>query len=163
MIAIGAARPDERGAVAALLADAGLPLAGLEGTWLLVAREEPGAVAAGRPSGAGHVVGAVGLEAYPPAALLRSLVVAPRHRGSGVATALVARLLEAADARGVEEVWLLTTSAATFFARLGFAPADRAAAPEPVRTSVEFREACPASAACLRLALARAPGVADGA
>lgn len=155
MIAIGPARPDERAAVATLLGEAGLPVAGLEATWLLVARDEPTSVAAGRPTGDGPVVGAVGLEPYPPAGLLRSLVVAPRHRGSGVATALVARLLEAADARGILELWLLTTTAAPFFARLGFASADRAEAPAGVRASPEFREACPDSAACLRLSLAR--------
>lgn len=155
MIAIGPARPDERATVAALLAEAGLPVAGLEEAWLLVARDEPSAVATGKPTGAGTVVGAVGLEPYPPAGLLRSLVVAPRYRGSGVATALVARLLEAADARGVDELWLLTTTAEPFFRRLGFVAADRADAPAGVRASAEFRDVCPASAACLRIALAR--------
>lgn len=155
MIAIGPARAEERAAVATLLAEAGLPLAGLEATFLLVARDEPAAVAAGKPTGEGPVVGAIGLEPYPPAGLLRSLVVAPAYRGAGTATALVARLLETADARGVTDLWLLTTSAAPFFARLGFTPADRAAAPEGVRGCAEFREACPASATCLRLRLDR--------
>jgi amino-acid N-acetyltransferase len=153
VIAIGQARDDERPAVAALLAAAGLPTAGLDRTLLLVAREEPRAVASGKPTGEGPVVGAVGLEPYPPAGVLRSLVVAPGRRGEGLGAALVARLLEAADAGGVSDLWLLTTTAAPFFARLGFEPADRAAAPPGVRDSVEFREACPASAACLRLRL----------
>jgi amino-acid N-acetyltransferase len=154
MIAIGPARDDERPAVAALLAAAGLPGAGLEGTFLLVAREEPRAVASDKPTGEGPVVGAIGLEAYPPAGVLRSLAVAPDQRGRGTGVALVARLLEHADAHGVTDLWLLTTTAAPFFARLGFEPADRGAAPPGVRDSVEFREACPASAACLRLRLA---------
>ncbi len=153
MIAIGPAHEHERAAASRLLAEAGLPLDGLERTWLLVARDEPAEVATGRPAGEGPVVGAVGLETYPPAGVLRSLVVAPAYRGTGTATALVARLLEAADARGVSDLWLLTTTAAPFFARLGFVPADRASAPPGVRDSVEFRAACPASAACLRLSL----------
>ncbi len=139
--------------MAALLAAAGLPTAGLEQAVLLVARDEPAAFAAGSPAGEGPVVGAIGLEPYGRAGVLRSLVVAPEQRGRGVGAALVARLLELADARGVEELWLLTTTAAAFFARFGFVPAQRDAAPPGVRDSVEFREICPASAACLRLNL----------
>lgn len=153
MIAIGPARPEERGAVAALLAAAGLPTAGLERTLLLVARDEPAAIAAGKPAGEGPVVGAIGLESHGKAGLLRSLVVAPELRNQGIGAALVARLLELADARGVEELWLLTTTAAPFFASFGFTRAPRDAAPPGVRDSVEFREVCPASAACLRLSL----------
>ncbi|HEY8368272.1 MAG TPA: GNAT family N-acetyltransferase [Thermodesulfobacteriota bacterium] len=153
MITIGPAREPERAVVARLLAEAGLPVDGLEHTWLLVARDDPAEAAAGKPTGEGEVVGAVGLEAHPPAGVLRSLVVAPAYRGAGTGTALVARLLEAADARGVSDLWLLTTTAAPFFARLGFEPADRASAPPGVRDSIEFRAACPTTAACLRLAL----------
>jgi amino-acid N-acetyltransferase len=154
MIAIGPATAAERAAVGSLLEAAGLPTAGLDRTWLLVARDEPTSVAAGKPTGEGPVVGAVGLEAYPPAGIVRSLVVSGEWRDRGVGTALVARLLEAADARGVTDLWLLTTTAAPFFGRLGFKPARRDSAPAAVAGSVEFREACPASAVCLR----RGPG-----
>ena len=153
MITIGSARPEERPGVAALLTDAGLPTAGLDETLLLVARDEPTRVARGKPTGEGPIVGAIGLEPYGAAGVLRSLVVAPARRREGLGAALVARLLELADARGISELWLLTTTAASFFARLGFEPAPRDAAPPGVRDSVEFREVCPASAACLRLRL----------
>jgi amino-acid N-acetyltransferase len=44
---------------------------------------------------------------------------------------------------------LLTETAKTFFEREGYSVIDRASAPEPVRTSAEFRTLCPQSATCL--------------
>lgn len=95
------------------------------------------------------VVGAVGLERFGPDALLRSLVVRPDQRGRG----LGGRLVDAAEARardeGVTRLWLLTETAAPFFAARGYAPAERDRAPEAVRATAEFAALCPASAACL--------------
>jgi amino-acid N-acetyltransferase len=54
----------------------------------------------------------------------------------------------------VHTITLLTTTAATFFPRFGFRAIARAAAPRAVQDSVEFREACPASASVLLLDLA---------
>lgn len=50
-------------------------------------------------------------------------------------------------------VYLLTETAAEFFARLGFRPIRRAEAEPAVGASVEFTTACPASATCMRLSL----------
>ena len=57
---------------------------------------------------------------------------------------------------GVGDLYLLTTTAASFFTRLGFQPADRATAPAAIRASREFAEACPATAAFMRRSLASA-------
>ena len=93
------------------------------------------------------------LELYGGAALLRSLAVAPERRGEGLGLRLARSAVALARARGAREVFLLTETAAGFFPRLGFEPVDRAAAPPAVRESVEFRSACPAGAALMRLAL----------
>jgi hypothetical protein len=54
---------------------------------------------------------------------------------------------------GVTDVYLLTTTAAEFFPRLGFARIARDAAPRVVQTSTEFQSACPASAAAMHVRL----------
>ncbi|WP_252865560.1 hypothetical protein [Brevundimonas diminuta] len=66
---------------------------------------------------------------------------------------LGSRILSAAEAAaselGGERLHLLTTTAEPFFARRGFAAADRAAAPAAIRRTREFADICPASAAYL--------------
>jgi amino-acid N-acetyltransferase len=92
------------------------------------------------------ISGVIGLEKYGSAALLRSAVVSQDHRGSGLGRRLVERLLERAESEGVSEIYLLTTTAEAYFPRFGFARTSRAAVPEAVKSSVEFRGACPDTA-----------------
>ena len=101
----------------------------------------------------GRIEGAIGLERYGRFGLLRSAVVAPRVRGSGVGTQLVTELLARAKVSGVEELYLLTTSAENYFPRFGFERAARADVPATVKQSVEFRGACPDSAIVMRRTL----------
>lgn len=101
----------------------------------------------------GRVVGAIGLEVYREAALLRSAVVDPGHRGWGIGEALVRRVLDHARERGITEVVLLTTTAERYFPRFGFTRIAREDVPDAVQASVEFREACPASAVVMRMEL----------
>ena len=92
-------------------------------------------------------LGIVGLEIESPHALLRSLVVDAPLRSSGLGS----RLLEAAEAyasaRGVRDLYLLTTTAESFFAKHGYTRASRDEAPQIIRSSREFASLCPASAA----------------
>jgi amino-acid N-acetyltransferase len=105
------------------------------------------------------IAGAIGLERYGSAALLRSAVVSPDHRGSGLGRQLVEQLLERAESEGISEVYLLTTTAEEYFPRFGFARTTRAAVPEAVKTSAEFRGACPDTAVVMvrRLMEGRTP------
>jgi amino-acid N-acetyltransferase len=89
--------------------------------------------------------GVVGLEIYGNDALLRSLAVDPAARGRGCAGALVAQAEQYAQQRGVRRIYLLTTSAADFFARLGYKRLERDEAPGAIRTTSEFAALCPAS------------------
>ncbi|MBK9979303.1 MAG: GNAT family N-acetyltransferase [Gemmatimonadetes bacterium] len=102
----------------------------------------------------GTAIGAEGIEVYGDAGLLRSAVVDADWRGRGVGDALTQDRLRWAAARGLREVWLLTTTAADYFPRFGFAPAARADAPAHMQRSREFAEACPASAIAMRRLLA---------
>ena len=143
-IRVRPARAADYPAVAGLLEAAGLPTAGVSPSLpdFMVAEAD------------GGVVGAIGLEAYGPAALLRSAVVAPAERGRGAGTALVAGLLEHARARGVRDVYLLTSTAEDWFPRFGFARIRRDAVPAALHASAEFQGACPDSAAILHATLA---------
>jgi amino-acid N-acetyltransferase len=94
----------------------------------------------------GAIAGAIGLEKYGSVALLRSAVVAPDHRGTGVGRKLVEQLLERAEEAGVDELYLLTTTAEKYFPRFGFTRTTRATVPDAVKASAEFRGACPDTA-----------------
>ncbi|MCE9601580.1 MAG: arsenic resistance N-acetyltransferase ArsN2 [Gemmatimonadetes bacterium] len=128
-------------AVRALLTGAQLPLDGVPDdlAHFLVAEQD------------GTVVGAIGLEPFGEAALLRSAVVAPAVRGTGLGERLVRALLAAATASGTRELVLLTTTADAWFPRFGFERIAREAAPVALHASEEFRGACPASAVVMRL------------
>jgi len=94
----------------------------------------------------GAIAGAIGLEKYGSVALLRSAVVAPDHRGTGVGRKLVEQLLERAEEAGVDELYLLTTTAENYFPRFGFTRTTRATVPDALKASAEFRGACPDTA-----------------
>lgn len=104
----------------------------------------------------GEIAGAIGLEKFGSAALLRSAVVSPDYRGSGVGRRLVERLLERAEKEGIEELFLLTTTAENYFPRFGFARTNRSDVPAPVKTSAEFQGACPDSAVVMTRRIAAA-------
>lgn len=95
------------------------------------------------------VVGVAGLERYGATGLLRSVAVLPSHQGAGLGRELVENRLRYARDLGLRDVFLLTTSAPTYFSRFGFVPAERASAPAPLQESLEFSSICPSSAACL--------------
>lgn len=95
------------------------------------------------------VIGAVGLEAFGAAGLLRSLVVTPRARGGGLGGRLVQALEDAAADRGLDQLVLLTQTAERFFAGRGYRVITRAEAPDALRGSSEFQSLCPATATCM--------------
>jgi amino-acid N-acetyltransferase len=66
------------------------------------------------------VAGCIGMEVYGEAALLRSIVSAPRVRGTGLGADLTNRVVREATARGARRVYLFTMDKAPFFARMGF-------------------------------------------
>ena len=98
-----------------------------------------------------ELVGCVALEWYGSDALVRSLAVAPRMQGAALGKRLYQRALDEARRRGTRSLYLLTTTAAPFFEKVGFERIDRALVPAAVASSQEFRSLCPASAVCMRL------------
>lgn len=133
---------DDAGLVAALTAE-GLPTADLG--------RAPQRFFAARLEG--RVVARVGLEGEGEERILRSLVIAPEARRSGLARRVLAEVEAVAAADGVRRLWLLTTTAAAVFDRLGWRRVPRAEAPGDIAASAEFAALCPASAVCMMHAL----------
>lgn len=101
-----------------------------------------------------EIVGAAAVELYEDGALLRSVVVSPAVQGQGLGHRLSEAALSLARDRGTRTAFLLTTTAEQFFPKLGFERIAREDVPASVQTSIEFRSACPASAAVMRKQLA---------
>lgn len=98
----------------------------------------------------GKLAGAAALEGTESTGrLLRSVVIAPAHQRRGLGRDLVAQVEREARDEGIEQLVLLTETAQALFARLGYKVIDRAAAPESLLQSAEFRSLCPASAVCM--------------
>ena len=134
------ARPGELDAIVALLSASELPVEDLTASKLdafVVATE-------------GEVcVGVAGLEIHEPHALLRSLAVERRHRSRGLGARLVHAIETGARARGITALYLLTTTATTFFERMGYTAHDRATVPPSIAATTEFSSLCPDTADCL--------------
>jgi amino-acid N-acetyltransferase len=92
----------------------------------------------------------IGVELCGADALLRSLVVRPEHRSAGLGAALVEHAEAYARSHGVRAIYLLTTTAESFFKRRGYANADRASAPLGISQTCEFAGICPASSAFMQ-------------
>ena len=108
----------------------------------------------------GDLVGVAGLEICRDNALLRSVAVSPAWRSRGVGRALVTRAVSEAEARGLRALYLLTTTAEKYFPRFGFTSTTRAAVPQELKSSAEFRGACPDTAVVMRRRLGRSTGTA---
>lgn len=140
-VTITAAQPEDQAAVEALLQRSGLPVDGATEAFHngVVARVE------------GHIVGSAALELYGNAGLLRSVAVYPSLRGTGLGHRLLRETLELAKAKGITEIYLLTTSAGDFFSRFGFEAIERSQVSDEVKQSIEFQSTCPESALVMRL------------
>ena len=104
---IESARPDDLESDRTLLANSSLPVDDVDAALLAdfqVARGVEG------------VLGVMGLQRAGDAALLRSLAVTPQARGLGLGAALVDAAEAAAATNRIATLFLLTTSAAPYFA-----------------------------------------------
>lgn len=104
---------------------------------------------------AARLVGVAGLDVAAGHGLLRSVAVAPDFRGTGVASRLVKTVEDAARNSALTALYLLAkdAKAASYFARIGYAPVDRARVPPALLALPEFSQLCPQSSPCLRKVL----------
>lgn len=97
----------------------------------------------------GSIIGVVGVERYQESGLLRSLVVHPAYRGTGLGSLLTRKIESFALHNGVKTLYLLTMTSADFFQRIGYEVTQRDNVPESIRKTEEFNNVCPVSAVCL--------------
>jgi len=96
-----------------------------------------------------QIVGVIGMDQYGHAGLLRSAIVHPEHRNTGIATALVSQLTEHAKLNAVNALYLITNTAESYFQQKGFAKISKDAVPAAVLQSKEFNGLCPASSSIM--------------
>lgn len=135
----------ERDGVAAALTKAGLPAEDVRVNGPLFWRFELPDLT---PAGFG------GLEIHGDHALLRSVVTLPPLRRRGIARAMVRTLEAEARIAGCRTIWVITSSAAPIFGRLGYDTCDPAAVPQPIRQTQEFAALSAASATVMTKVLA---------
>ncbi len=135
-----AARTADLSAVVRLLDAAGLPSKDVTAAMMshyLVARHGEA------------LLGVIGLEPLGGVGLLRSLAVAGEQRGRGLGIALTCALERQAKDLGIADLYLLTTTAERFFAKLGYSVIPRAEAPAPIQGTTEYRELCSSTSVCM--------------
>lgn len=99
------------------------------------------------------VVGAIGLELYPPLGLLRSMVVRKDYRNQKIAAALVETLEKHAGNLNIDAIYLLTETASTWFNRKNYQLVERTEVPDAIKQSSEFSSVCPVSAIVMKKTL----------
>ena len=135
-VTLGAYQPQDETSLHSLLRAAGLPIEDLTPAvyqHFFVAR-------VGK-----SLIGAAGIEPHGDAGLLRSVVVDPSLRGTGLGQKLVAAMETRAAELGIKQLFLLTTTADKFFAKLGYQPLAREDAPATIAGTAQFSSLCPSS------------------
>ncbi len=102
----------------------------------------------------GRLSGYGGLEVHGDAALLRSIVVDPGMRRERIGAGIVEALVRLAAREGATRAFILTTNAADYFGRLGFAAIDRSEAPDAILATRQAARLCPATAVLMAKTLA---------
>ena len=95
------------------------------------------------------IIAMAGAEQYKPHALLRSVAVNPNHKKKGLGKRIVVLMLDYLTVRRITDIYLLTTTAPGFFAKLGFQKISRESVPLIISQTKEFAQICPDSAVCM--------------
>jgi amino-acid N-acetyltransferase len=96
------------------------------------------------------LAGVVGFEMHGAFALLRSLAVKPEYRNKKIASALIDEVESEASNKRFSGIYLLTETAADYFAAKGFQRVERGDVPLEIKRSSEFAHVCPVSAIVMK-------------
>lgn len=141
---------DDLPAIERLLIESELPTAGVAE---MLAGDPASFVVAEVNGEASDFAGVAGLEVCCDNALLRSVAVRAEWRSHGLGGDLVTRIVSDAESRGIHALYLLTLTAERYFPRFGFERIERGEVPSEVAETVEFKSACPSTAAAMRKVL----------
>ena len=100
-----------------------------------------------------RLISCVGLEIFGDVALLRSLAVSSLAQGKGKGRVLVEYAERFCISMGVNSVYLLTTTAISYFATIGYKSVTRNIIPEAIKASTQYSSVCPDSATimCIKI------------
>ena len=99
------------------------------------------------------LIGCAGMDVLGEVGLLRSVAVDEAHRGTGLGKRLVEAIEELARKEGVQQLYLLTTTAEAFFTGLGYRKLSREEAPADIAATEQFSSLCPSSSSFMVKAL----------
>lgn len=102
-----------------------------------------------------EIIGTIGLEAFDEYGLLRSLAIKKEHRNKRFGERLVFKLEDYAVQQNIRGLFLLTTTADSYFSKHGYQKAGRDQAPESIQNSKEFSNICPDSAVLMKKNIAK--------
>jgi amino-acid N-acetyltransferase len=97
------------------------------------------------------VVGIIALEIYDNSALLRSFAVDANFRNRKIGELLYRKAVVQSKQKGIDHLFLLTTTADRYFDRLSWQRIGRDEVPEAISASTEFASLCPVSAIVMRI------------
>ncbi len=101
-----------------------------------------------------EVAGTGGLELFDNCALLRSVAVRKDLQGKGLGKFINRELEKISKQRGIDCIYLLTTTAKDFFSKEGYEAITRDEVPESIKSTSEFSSVCPSSATVMKKDLA---------
>lgn len=97
-----------------------------------------------------QLAGTGGLEFTGHSALLRSISVKKELQGKGLGKQISRQLEQLVSAKGINTIYLLTTTAKSFFEHEAYEVIERDLVPEEVRVTSEFSSVCPSSAIVMK-------------
>lgn len=92
------------------------------------------------------IVGVAGLEIYDACGLLRSVAVADSHRNLHIAQKLTSTIEHHAKEAGLEQIFLITTTADAYFSKHNYQKLNRDEVPLAIAQTSQFSGLCPSSA-----------------
>ncbi len=101
-----------------------------------------------------NIIATGGLEFFGDCALLRSVSVKKEEQGRGWGKIINGELEIVAKNKGVNCLYLLTTTAKDFFYKEGYIVVNRDEVPEPIKNSSEFSSVCPSTAIVMKKEIA---------
>jgi amino-acid N-acetyltransferase len=97
-----------------------------------------------------EIAGTGGLELFDNCALLRSVSVKKDLQGNGLGKFITRELEKISKQRGIDCIYLLTTTAKDFFSKEGYGIISREEVPDSIKSTSEFSSVCPSSAIVMR-------------
>jgi amino-acid N-acetyltransferase len=104
-----------------------------------------------------EVIATVAVEYDFNDALLRSLSVAEEKRKTGVGVELVNFIEDYVRKQGVQNLYLLTTTAADFFLKRGYQIIDRGSVPHFIQNTKEYSVLCASASTLMKKELSEKP------